>query len=368
MKIMVLGKDFNVYTLINKLVKEKSVSTLYTNILKKSENEKFEPIDVDERSIESLIKFAKEKRVLYTIILDKDLLLSDVSRKFASENLLVFSPDAESFRICNSQSIIKKLSYKLKILTPKFGVFDKEYQAISAIRDFKFPFFVKSDNGDFCELCYTYSQAKKVIQNLFYHDFKKVIIEQYIEGEYFSFYVVSDGYDVIPFGAAHSFVDQNDMQDVVSIFPYNKIDGELEYHIANDFIFPLIDELNSNENVFLGVLGLDLILAKDRKLYLVGLSNFFKKFDAQSIINAIDMELSQLFFAAAMFYLRDKFENIIFKKEYFSSFELKGDKIPTYNDEIIIEKYKNSKIASVFSSTINSLTEKITDLYEVNNA
>ena len=363
MKIMILGSGPNVSTLIKKLSKENSVSLLYTRMHKKFQSEKIVDIDADISDINSLIKFAKENKILYTIILDNELLKQDASRKFGMEDLLVFSPDSDSYKVCNSKSVIKKLAYKLKIPTPKFGVFDKEYQAIAAIRDFKFPFVVKSDEGDFYEICETYSQAKKVIQNLFFHDFKKVVLEQFIEGEYFSFYVVSDGYDVIPFGAVYSYINPVNPDDVVNIFPYNKIDNEIESKIARDFIFPIIDEFNSNENVFLGILGLDLIITKNKKLYLIGLNNFFKKYDAQSVINATDMNLSELFLAAAMFSLREKFEYVNLKNCYYSSFSV-DEKIPETGD-YILEKSDEYDIASVCSSTINGLNDKIIEIYEV---
>ena len=361
MNIMVLGKGPNVSTLIKKMASESSVTRIFTTMDLSFVDKKISFIDI-ENNIDSYIKFAKENKIVYTIILDTELLMQDASRKFAMEDLLVFSPDSDSYKVCQSKSTIKKLAYKLKIPTPKFGVYDKEYQAVNAIRDFKFPVVIKTDDGNFYRICDTYSKAKQIIQELFFHDYKKVVLEQYIEGEYFSFYVVSDGYDVIPFGAVYSYVNPSDINDVVNIFPYSKIDEEIESKIAGKFIFPIIDEFNSNENVFLGILGLDLIITPNKKLYLIGINNFFKKYDAQSIINAADMELSKLFLAAAMFSLRDKFDYINLKDRYFSSFNLSKN-IKDVED-IIIEKDKNYVIASVSSSTINGLNDRITELYE----
>ena len=362
MRIMILGSDANVATLIKKLSSENSVSFVYTNMNEKFCSEKVLKIPEEVKDIDELIVFAKENKIVYTIVLDDEFLKYDISRKFALADLLVFSPDSESYRVCSSKSTIKKLAYKLKIPTPKFGVYEKESQAIAAIRDFKFPFVVKTDEGEFYEICETYSQAKNVIQNLFFHDFKKIIIEQYIEGEYFSFYVVSDGYDVIPFGAVYSYINPRNINDVVTIFPYSKIEENIEAKIAQDFIFPIIDEFNSNENVFLGILGLDLIITKDKKLYLIGINNFFKKYDAQVIINAVDMDFSKLFLAAAMFALRDKFDSINLKESYFSAFNADENKCP-YGDEYIIDKCKDSTIVCVSATTMNTLTKRISDVY-----
>ena len=140
MKIMILGNDANVSTLINKLTKEKSVAQVYVPMPQNFKNEKVSGIDADCEDIDALINFAKEQKIVYTIILDNNLLMQDASRKFSLSDLLVFSPDSDSFKVCHSKSTVKKLAYKLKIPTPKFGVYDKESQAISAIRDFKFPF------------------------------------------------------------------------------------------------------------------------------------------------------------------------------------------------------------------------------------
>lgn len=365
MRIMVLGSDANAHTLIKKFITERSVAQIYVPERLSCDSQKIQIITTDCKSIEALINFAKENKIVYTVILDEYLLQQDASRKFSLADLLVFSPDSDSFKVCHSKSTIKKLAYKLKIPTPKFGVFEKEYQAIAAIRTFKFPFVIKSDEGDFYEVCETYSQAKKVIQDLFFHDYKKVVLEQFIEGEYFSFYIVSDGYDVIPFGAVYSYRDTVDNKDVVNLFPYSKISNNIEAKIAQNFIFPIIDEFNANENVFLGILGLDLLLTKKKQLYLLGLHNFFKDLDAQSVINAADMELSQLFLAAAMFSLRDRFDYINIKDRYFSSFNINKNREVEEDEDLILEDFDNERIACVSSSTINNLTDKITELYEV---
>ena len=107
---------------------------------------------------------------------------------------------------------------------------------------------------------------------------------------------------------------------------------------------------------------MDLIITKDNKLYLLGINNFFKKYDAQAVINAVDMEFSKLFLAASMFVLRDKFDFINLKDSYFSAFSVDEKKCP-YGDEYIIEKYKNSAIACVSATTMNTLTKRIIDVY-----
>ncbi len=365
MNIMILGNNVNVSTLIKKISSEPDVSKVFVSMHQNFHKDNIVQIPYEIQDVDEFIYYAKENEITYTIILDEELLLQDASRKFAMAELMVFSPDSDSFKVCNSKSTIKKLAYKLKIPTPKFGVYDKEYMAISAIRDFKFPIVIKTDEGDFYEICETYSQAKKVIQDLFFHDFKKIVIEQFVEGEYFSFYVVSDGYDVIPFGAVYSYVNPKDINDVVTVFPYNKVDDEIEVKIARDFIFPIIDEFNSNENVFLGVMGLDLIINSSGQLYLIGLNNFFKKYDAQAVINASETELSKLFLSAAMFSLRDKFDYIKLKDRYFSAFNVNRIDEKFMDEGLIMEDYINENIACVSSSTMNGLNDKITEFYEV---
>ena len=74
------------------------------------------------------------------------------------------------------------------------------------------------------------------------------------------------------------------------------------------------------------------------------------------------MEFSKLFLAASMFVLREKFDYINLKDSYFSTFSVDEKKCP-YGDECVIEKYKDSTIACVSATTMNTLTKRITDIY-----
>ena len=100
MRIMILGNDANVLTLIKKIASENSVSLVYTTMNENFQSDKISKIPEEIKTIEEFINFAKENKVVYTIILDDELLKDDVSRKFAMADLLVFSPDSESYRVC----------------------------------------------------------------------------------------------------------------------------------------------------------------------------------------------------------------------------------------------------------------------------
>ena len=118
MRIMVLGNDANVSTLIKKLAGENSVSLVYTTMPENFHNQKVLKIPEEVKDIDEFINFAKENKIIFTIILDDEFLKYDISRKFALADLLVFSPDSESY----SDQINKQTkSYQIKLIQKKFS-------------------------------------------------------------------------------------------------------------------------------------------------------------------------------------------------------------------------------------------------------
>ena len=156
------------------------------------------------------------------------------------QGLKIFAPSFEAAQIATSRAFSKKFLYKNHIPTTKYGVFDKEQTAIDYINKSTFPLFVKYDHlaHEDSFLCTSFNKAKNTISKVFEEVQKKVIVEDFVEGEIITFSILTDGYNVLPLPYVKEYkrvLDGNGgafTKGVGAYTPFNKVSEELENKIA----------------------------------------------------------------------------------------------------------------------------------------
>ena len=123
-------------------------------------------------------------------------------------NIKVFGPNKVASQLEGSKIFTKKLCEKYNIPTAKFGVFDSLTNSLSFLRKCKFPIVVKADclaAGKGVYISETLEQSTNAVKEIFNGKFgkaKEVLIEEFLEGEEMSFFIISDGESYKKFGTA----------------------------------------------------------------------------------------------------------------------------------------------------------------------
>lgn len=295
-------------------------------------------IDIKADDTEALLEFAKANEIDFTIASSEKSIIAGISEKFNEAGLMVFAPSSESARIATSKSAAKKFMYKTKIPTPKFGIFDRENIAIDYARKSKYPLVVKTDthlHGENVFVCDNFKIAKRVIEDLFDAEQKKIIIEDYVAGQEFSYYVITDGYNAMPFNSVvpYKSVLEGSGGSITSglgaYAPFYMIDRELEGRIFKNIIYPALDELAKNENQYVGILGVDIILDRSGNLNVIEFNPFFKEPDAQCVLDLLNENLVNILRAAIVGSLVDDYNEIPAKHLYSASVVLASGNYPS---------------------------------------
>ena len=294
-------------------------------------------VDIKADNIDELLEFAQANEIDLTIACSEKSISNGIAEKFNEAGLMVFAPSAEASRITSSKSVSKKFMYKTKIPTSRFGIFDRENMAIDFARKSQYPLVVKTDShkqGENVFVCDTFVIAKRIISDLFDEQNKKIIIEDFVYGQEFSYYVLTDGYNAMPLGSVVPYkqVLEGNGGAVTSglgaYSPFYQVDRMLEGKIFKEIVYPALDELSKNGNQYIGILGIDIILDRNGKLNVLEFNPFFKEPDAQCILELLDENLLDILRAAITGALVDDYKEIRQKSGFATSLVLVSGNYP----------------------------------------
>src|SRR5574344_623185 len=337
MKILIVGSGAKEYTLAKLVSQYDNTELVFVAPGNEAIAEFANCIDIRVNDVDELADFANANNIDLTIVPSERAINADIAEKFNEEGLMVFAPTVDAARITSSKSLSKKFMYKTKVPTPKFGIFDRENMAIEYARKSKYPLIIKNDShshGENVFVCDTFQIAKRIIEDIFNSQDKKVIIEDYINGQEFSYYVITDGYNAMPLTSVvpykHSLEGNGGAiaSGIGAYSPFYMIDRKLESRIFKEIVYPTLDELGRNGNQYVGILGIDIILDRDNKLNVLEFNPFFKEPDAQCALNLLDEDITNVMKSAITGTLVDEYKEINLKPNYSVSVVLNSGNYP----------------------------------------
>jgi len=167
---------------------------------------------------------------------------------------------------------MKNLCKKNNIPTAGFGIFDNFNDAANFIEKNSFPIVVKADGlaaGKGVTICSTLDEALKNTKEILSGKFKssnKVVLEEFIEGEELSYFVIVDENSYHFFGVAqdHKKVGEGDVgPNTGGMGAYSTIhllNNELEKKIKNKIIEPTLKAMKNLGNPYKGFLYAGLMI------------------------------------------------------------------------------------------------------------
>lgn len=338
MKILIVGSGAKEYSLAKLVSSYEDTELVFVAPGNQAISDFANCIDIKADDIEGLVDFARINNIDLTVACSEKSIFAGIADKFNEAGLMIFAPVTEAARITSSKAAAKKFMYKTKIPTPRFGIFDRENMAIDfARKSSKYPIVVKTDahqHGENVYICDTFVIAKRIISDLFDAQNKKVIIEDYIQGQEFSYYVVSDGYNAMPIGAVvpYKYVLEGNGGAVTSglgaYAPFYMVDRVLEAKIFKDVIYPALDELGKNGNQYVGILGADMILDRSGNINVIEFNPFFKEPDAQCIFELLDTNIMHVMRDTVTGSLVDEFNEIPMQPGFSASVVLNAGNYP----------------------------------------
>lgn len=312
-KIFIIGNEAKEYALAKKLSEKHDI---YITPSSDALKEFATCLDIRENNIPELLEFVMENDIDMTIATSKLSLEADVASIFSKNEQPIFAPTAGAAKIINDKAFAKKTLYRLRIPTPKFGIFDKQNMALDYIKNQKIPFVVKTNDNNSAVILTSENCAKNIVESIFIEKNSRIIIEDYIYGTPFSFYTITDGYKALPIGSSISYKHymEGDGGQLTSgmgaCVPNYKLSIDQEYYLMDKIIYPTLNLLENEHSPYLGILGINGIITEENKIYILGWQSFMQDSDCAPILETIDEDLYNLFESCIIGSFSDEVNNI----------------------------------------------------------
>lgn len=316
-KVLIVGNSAKEYALVKKFKNyDCDIFVLSGN---SAISELAECVDIREENVQEILEYVLENAIDLTIVTSEVAIKNNIAELFQTNNQLIFCPMAQSAQFTLSRSAGKRFLYKLRIPTPRFGIFDKLPLAIDYLKNAPMPQVIRADeNSNSADrlVCTTFAASKTFVEDLFNKDENKVVLEDYVYGHEFTIYVVTDGYSALHLAtvANYKFAEDGDggilTSGVGAYTPDYKISSDIENSVMQNVVERVLASLQRKETPYLGVLGIDCVLTSDGSFVTLDFKPFLSDHDAEAVLNLVDENLLTLFEACAVGSFADDYEKI----------------------------------------------------------
>ena len=275
MKIAILGSGGREHCIAYTLLKSKKISKIFCLPGNAGTSEVAQNIDIDVNNFELIYKFLKKEDVKFVIVGPEQPLVNGIVDYLESNDVKVFGPSKIASQLEGSKIFTKNLCKKYNIPTANFGIFENRISAINFLKKKNHPIVIKADNlasGKGVYICKNLNESTLAVNEIFEGKFgiaKNVLIEEFINGEEMSYFIVSDGKNIKYFGSAqdHKRVGEGDTGKntggMGAYSPSRLFNKNLENKILRKIIFPTLNGLSELGTNYKGFLYAGLMIFKN---------------------------------------------------------------------------------------------------------
>ncbi len=218
--------------------------------------------------------FAVENSIDFVIIGPEAPLAAGVADRLREAGIACFGPSRDAARLEASKAFTKEICDACGAPTARWARFAEAEAARAYVRQQGAPIVVKADGlaaGKGVIVAMTLDEALAAVDNIFGGAFgaagAEVVIEEFMEGEEASFFVLSDGETVLPIGTAqdHKRVGEGDTGPntggMGAYSPAPVLTEAVAERALEEIIRPTIVEMARRETPYQGVLYAGLMIA-----------------------------------------------------------------------------------------------------------
>ncbi len=229
------------------------------------------------REIHQLVQFHKIDLV---IVGPEEPLVRGLVDYLRKKKIKVFGPDKFASRLEGSKAFMKKVCKSNNIPTADYKICKNKKDVLNFLKMSKLPLVVKADGlaaGKGVTICSSKKKVLNISEEIFKGKFKsskKIVLEEFLEGEEASYFVIADKKTFKFFGTAqdHKRVKENDKGPntggMGAYSPAKIIDKKLEKKIINKIIKPTFFALKKKKIYYTGFLYVGLMI-QDNEPYLI---------------------------------------------------------------------------------------------------
>ena len=316
MKVGIIGSGGREHAICKNIVKSEKIEKVFCFPGNAGTADIAENIKLDLNNFENIKNFILENKIYLVIVGPEKPLVDGLVDYLEKFNIKVFGPNKVASQLEGSKIFTKKLCQKFNIPTAKFGIFQTKIDARKFIRSSDYPVVIKADNlasGKGVYICNNEDEANLAIEEIFDGKFGKaenLLIEEFLDGEEMSFFIISDGKNIKTFETAqdHKRVLEGDngknTGGMGAYSPSRLINPELENRIINKIINPTLKGLSELNCEYKGFLYAGLMII-DNEPYLIEYNVRMGDPECQTILPKLKTDLIEILLACCDKKLQD---------------------------------------------------------------
>tara|TARA_Y200000002_G_C22636643_1_gene644942 strand:- start:233 stop:1495 length:1263 start_codon:yes stop_codon:yes gene_type:complete len=309
MKIGIIGSGGREHAICESLKKNKAVNQIYCFPGNAGTSNIATNVVLDLDNFEKIKNFILENKISLIIVGPEKPLVNGIVDYLEKFNIKVFGPNMKASQLEGSKIFTKQLCERFNIPTAKFGIFKSKLESKNFIEKSNFPVVIKADNlasGKGVYICNNKNDSETAIEEIFNGKFgkaKNLLIEEFLEGEEMSYFIVSDGKNIKSFQTAqdHKRVLEGDKGKntggMGAYCPSRLINDELEKKILNKIIHPTLNGLADIGTNYKGFLYAGLMIINNEP-FLIEYNVRMGDPECQTILPKLKTDLVEIFLAS----------------------------------------------------------------------
>ena len=308
MKVGIIGSGGREHSICHALNKSKNIKKIYCFPGNAGTAEIAENIDLNLENFDEIKEFILKNNIELVIVGPEKPLVEGIVDFLEKNQIKVFGPNKLASQLEGSKIFTKKLCEQYNIPTAKFGIFKNVNEAQEFLKKIQYPTVVKADNlasGKGVYICSNINEASIAIKEIFNGKFgvaENILIEEFLEGEEMSYFIITDGNTIKRFDTAqdHKRVLEGDLGKntggMGAYSPSRLFNNELDEKIMNKIINPTIKGIENYGSKYKGFLYAGLMIVKGEP-YLIEYNVRMGDPECQTIIPKLETSLLDIFVA-----------------------------------------------------------------------
>ncbi len=314
MNILLLGSGGREHALAWKLAQSRLLADggrLYAAPGNPGIGEHAQCVALDATDHRAVVEFCADKQVGLVVVGPEAPLVDGLADTLRAEGVAVFGPGRAAAQLEGSKGFTKDLCARADIPTAGYVRVGNEADALAALARFGAPVVIKADGlaaGKGVTVAMAMAEAEEAVREIFSGRFgeagAEAVIEEFLEGEEASFFALTDGATIVPFGSAqdHKRVGDGDTGPntggMGAYSPARVLTPELEAEAMTRIVAPTGKAMADAGMPYSGVLYAGLMLTGEGPK-LIEYNCRFGDPECQVLMMRLDDDLGELLLACA---------------------------------------------------------------------
>ena len=277
MKVLVIGSGGREHALVWKIARSPMVSEIFCAPGNAGIEEQAKLVNIKADNINGLLEFAREKEIDLTVVGPEVPLTLGIVDLFEEGGYKIFGPSKKAAELEASKAFTKDILKRYNIPTANYELFTSSQDARKYVKKQTFPVVIKADGlaaGKGVIICDSLENSYKAIDDIlekkvFGNAGRKVIIEEFLDGEELSVLAFSDGTNILPLVPAqdHKAIYDGDRGPntggMGAYSPVSIVTDALAEEILENILKPTVKAMAQEGRTYKGILYAGLMITRE---------------------------------------------------------------------------------------------------------